>query len=180
MYRVGVWTAAFAVALATSAAGQAQPTPPPVAHTSALGAPQSDVLQDGTVVVTFVATGELRGLVTLTLHPADGSAYAGEWAFKVAHADNTDPVTGEDEEAQPHDDGDADADADGHAPHKSYLTLVDQGSLSGTVSNAVVTFDTTGALVDLSAAVSVTHGTLEFAGATGSGQLTLSGFNLIF
>jgi hypothetical protein len=169
-----VLAAVFALSLAASPTAQVQPTPPPVAHTSALGAPQADVLQDGTVVATFVATGDLRGLVTLTLRPADGSAYAGEWAFKVAHADNTDPITGEDEESHPHDDGDEDA------PHTSYLRLIDRGSLSGTVSNAVVTFDTRGALVDLSAAVSIKQGTLEFAGASGSGQLTLSGFNLIF
>ena len=166
--------AVFALSLAASTAAQVQTTPPPVAHTSLLGAPQADVLQDGTIVATFVATGDLRGLVTLTLRPGDGSAYAGEWAFKVAHADNTDPVTGEDEESLPHDDGDDDA------PHKSYLRLVDRGSLYGTISNAVVAFGADGALLDLSAAVSIKQGTLEFAGATGSGQLTLSGVNLIF
>jgi hypothetical protein len=185
--RAQLCLATAACVLALTAAGAAQqpaPPAPPVAHASNFGTGRADTLADGTVVISFETAGDLKGLVTLTLHPSGTGTFGGEWAFTVAHADNTDPATGEDPEleAQHHDDGDAGGpdDTGEEHPHQAFLTLVHQGSLSGAVSSAVVSFDAAGALNDLSATLSIDQGALEFDGATGTGQATLSGLNLIF
>jgi hypothetical protein len=176
--------AAMATFLATTASAQdsTTATPSPVAHVSGFIAPQADVLSDGSVVVTFTATGDLKGLVTLTLHPGAGSAYAGTWGFTVQHVENTDPVTGEDVDYEDGLEalatGQPDVDVPGGPP--VYFALIDQGSLTGVVTNAVVSFDAAGKLADVSATLTIASGTKEFAGATGTGQATVSGLNLIF
>src|SRR5688500_13768609 len=78
--------AAFVVSIValTMPAAAERPPAPAVARTSMFGAPRLSTLGNGTVVVSFEAGGDLRGLVTLTLHPA-GAAYTGAWAFTVAH-----------------------------------------------------------------------------------------------
>jgi hypothetical protein len=174
---------ALVACLATGAAAQGQSsTPSPVAHVSSFIAPQADVLSDGSVVITFTATGDLKGLLTLTLHQGDGSAYVGAWGFTVQHAENTDPVTGVDVDYEDGLEalasGQPDVDVPGGPP--VYFALIQQGSLTGAVTNAVVSFDANGKLADVSATLTVASGTLEFVGATGTGQATLSGLNLIF
>ena len=62
----------------------------------------------------------------------------------------------------------------------AYLTLVYQGALAGNVSGAIVSFGPDGALSDLSATLTINQGSSQFSGATGSGQATFAGLNLIF
>jgi len=145
-----------------------------IAHSSTLSGLSADLLENGDVIISSEALGDLRGLVTLTLHPYAGG-YIGEWAFTVAHADNTDPATGVDPELAegPHNDNDGDI-------HHSFLRLVQQGTLQGTVNAASLSLDTNGALTGVSAALTIDKGAREFDGATGTGQATLDSLTLIF
>jgi hypothetical protein len=172
---------AILVAVSGLAAAAPPPTTAPVEHHSAFGAPRTSTLANGTVVVSFEAAGDLRGLVTLTLRSADGGGYAGEWAFTVAHADHTDPATGEDPELEHAFGGSEGTDDTGQEPaHKAFVTLVHQGSLAGAVSHADLTQGADGGLTRLQATLTVDQGASEFSGATGSGQATLDGLHLLF
>ena len=141
-------------------------------HFSAFGTPTVDVLADGKVVITFIVTGDLQGLLTLTLHPGDGGLYVGDWAMIVAYADNTDPVTGIDPELA--------GDVPGAGPDKGYLRLIHRGALSGSVKDAQVSFDSDGKLTDVFAPLVISQGALEFNNTTGSGRATLAGLTLYF
>ena len=169
--RFGLFVCALPLFLLSSLSAQ-QPTP--TTHNETLTGLSADELPNGDVVVSFVAGGDLRGHITLTLHPY-ANGYTGEWAFTVAHADNTDPATGIDPELEVHHDGDGDAE-----PHKGFLRLIEQGSLQGTVSTATLTRDDEGGLTDLSATLSIDGGVKEFDGAKGSGQATITGLTLVF
>ena len=142
-----------------------------VSHAIQLTPQTSNVLEDGTVVVTSVATGDLRGIVTLTMRPAADGSFSGEWAFTVSHAEHADPATG----IEP----DPDETGDDH-PHRDFYTLVFQGALSGSISSGQVTVDGQGNVTDVSASLVIDQGSLEFDGKTGSGQATLSALTLQF
>lgn len=170
--------ATVAAVLALTSFGSAQSS---ATNHELLLTPQSaDRLADGTIVVTSVATGDLAGVVTLQLKPAGAGAWDGEWAFTVASVDNTNPETGEEPPA--HAEGTADGDGgheDGEAPHQDFVRLIHRGSLSGSITAAQVTFDADG-VADVLAPLSITQGASEFAGATGTGQATLSALTLSF
>jgi hypothetical protein len=176
-------TAALMVALATGQSTAQQPTGVP--HTADLSAPRVDVLDGGDTVITLAASGELKGLVTFTLRRAADGSFNGEWAFTVAHVDNTDPATGvEPEPEHEHADADhehADGDHEHHEhPHRDYVTMVHRGALAGAVSGAQLSFDSGGALAEITAALTIAQGSAEFEGATGSGQATLNALTLFF
>jgi len=162
---------------AFTAPGSAQFSPG-TSRSSALGALRADVLDQGKVVISAAAGGDLAGLVTLTLYPADSGSYIGEWAFVVAHADNTDPETGVEPEA--HGEEDHDHPGADDPPHKDFLRLVHRGALAGAVSSASVTLDADGHLSALSANLAVDRGTQEFLGAAGSGRASLTDLSLTF
>ena len=174
--------AAFAVAVATTFA-TAQQSSGVVAlssRTSALAAQSLDVLPDGKAVITFVAAGDLAGVISVQLTPAGDGTYSGDWGFTVAHADATDPATGLEPEVNEHgEEHGHDGDEPAH-PHRDFVRLVQQGTLSGTISGAQLTFRGDGALTELSAPLSLTQGSLEFDGATGSGLVTLDSLTLGF
>lgn len=160
------------VLVMTFAAAQ-QSSADAVAHTATFSSVSVDTLADGKVVVTLAATGEdLAGLATLELQPNGGGTYNGVWAMTVAHADNTDPETGEEPPAE-------EPGGEAH-PHKDFLRLVHRGSLDGSIQGALLTFDAQGALIDFTAPLAIQHGFKEFDGATGSGQATLASLTLTF
>ena len=169
---IGSLCAVVLIAMATTTfSGAQQQAPAPVDRAVTLTRQSADVLADGTLVVTSVATGDLRGMVTLTLRPGANGTYAGEWAFTVAHTDHADPATGiEPVPEEGH---------EGHS-HVDFVTYVRRGALSGSVSGAQVTFDADGAPTTLTASLAISQGSLEFEGQTGSGQATLTALNLRF
>ncbi len=144
-----------------------------VSQMSQLSQPRGDVLEDGRVVVSFAAAGDLRGLLTLTLTPAGDGSYDGQWAIMVTHADTTDPETGLEPEIEEHVEGEPEH------HHQDFLTIVHRGALAGSVSGAVVTFAGDGTVADVAGNLTVSQGTLEFAGATGSGQATTGSLTLL-
>ena len=161
-----------AVTTVTSVAQQ----PSGVPHTSDLSAARVDALDDGDVVVTLTATGELKGLVTFKLRRAADGSVNGDWAFTVAHVDGADPATGIEPEPEHHHHGDGEHDH----PHRDYVTMVHRGSLAGTITTAQLSFDSAGGLAEMSASLTVAQGSSEFEGATGSGQATLNALTLFF
>jgi hypothetical protein len=155
---------------------EAQQPPPATASTGTLTGMTCDVMPDGKVVVTLVATGDLTGLLTLQFTPGASGGYDGEWAISVQHADHTDPATGAEPVQQPHDDT---GNPDDH-PHQDFTRLVQRGSLSGSISGALVTFNADGALTGFTAPLTISKGFKEFAGVTGSGEATLTTFTFTF
>lgn len=153
--------------------GAQQPTGVP--HTADLSAPRVDVLTGGEMVITLTASGELKGLVTFKLRRAADGSVSGDWAFTIAHVDNADPATGiEPKPPHEHEHGDHEH------PHRDYVTMVHRGALAGAVSGARVSFDSAGALAEMSASLTIAQGSSEFEGATGSGQATLNALTLFF
>lgn len=184
---VHVVAALCAVVLASRPAA-AEDSPTGIAHHSAFGAPRVNTLDSGTLVLSFDAAGDLRGVVTLTLHAcAVAGTYEGEWAFTVAHMDGIDPATGaeppmhpEGEHAHADVPDDLGEEHEPDHPHRDFVTLVHRGSLAGIVSSAAVVRDADGAVTGLEAALTIHQGASEFQGVTGSGQATLSGLELLF
>jgi hypothetical protein len=166
---------AVCAALATTPGIALQPTGVP--HSADLSAPRVDVIAGGETIISLTATGELKGIVTLKLRRTANGTLTGDWAFTVAHVDNSDPATGVEPPSHPqHEHGDGEHE---HA-HRDFVTMVHRGALAGTVSDAQLTFDSEGALAELSATLTIAQGSSEFAGATGTGQATLKTLTLFF
>ena len=138
-------------------------------HTAALSGARVDALEDGRYTITMDSAGELAGSITLMLSPKGDGTYGGEWAITVAHADHTDPATGQESVV--------DADHAEGEPHPEFLTLVHQGAMNGTSDSATLTFVPEG-LLELVANIAIAQGAGEFAAAKGSGIATLSSLNL--
>jgi hypothetical protein len=143
-------------------------------HSSAASHPRVDILDNGNVVVSLDLAGDLPGTITLTFTRDAAGAMTGEWAAKVAYADNTDPETGEEPAHHDHDDGE-------EHPHKDFLRLIDRGALGGVIQSGELTFDGSGALTSMNAVLAVEQGTEEFTGAAGgTGTATLSQVTIVF
>jgi hypothetical protein len=168
------------VAVAT---GQAPVTS---AHSAVLSGARVDVLADGRVAVTMDAEGDLAGSVTLMLTPKSDGTYGGEWAFTIAHVDNTDPETGvepENAEAPHHHAADEphafDSPDAPPLPHRDFVRMVRRGTMNGAIDSATLSFGPDG-LAALTASIAIAQGTVEFAGATGTGVATLSSLTLVY
>lgn len=166
-----VLTAALLALSLPLTAGQAQQAQD---HASALGSPRVDLLDDGRVVVSMDAAGDLPGVISFSLQPDGAGGYTGTWAFMVAAADNSDPATGVEPPAHAEDAPHADGE-----PHRDFLRLVHRGDLSGTVSHASFSYNDAGA-VAFDATLAIARGGLEFAGVTGSGSVSLASLTLRF
>lgn len=142
-------------------------------HSSVASHPRVDILDNGKVVVSLDLAGDLPGTITLTF-TRDAGAVTGEWAAKVAYADNTDPETGEEPPHHHPEDGE-------EHPHKDFLRLIDRGALGGVIHSGELTFDGSGALTAMSAVLAIEQGTEEFTGAAGgTGTATLSQVTIVF
>lgn len=162
--------ALFALTVGANARQAVQPQD----HTAFLGTARVDYLDDGRVVVSMDAAGELPGVISFSLQPDGAGGYTGTWAFMVAGADNTDPATGVEPPAHADDSPHADGE-----PHLDFLRLVHRGDLSGTVSRASFSYNDAGA-VAFDATLSITRGGLDFVGVTGSGTASLTSVTLRF
>jgi hypothetical protein len=175
---VGLFIAAgFVVALATTGVAHQPSGDPKVAY---FGAPRVDRMDDGSVVVSLDAAGDLAGLVTMTLRPGGNGSYVGDWAFTVAHVDNTDPATGVEPDAHGHDHGGEEPPQGEPEGHHDFVRLVQRGALSGSISGALLSFDPQGNLAGVVAPLAIGRGSMEFSGVHGSGSATLSGLTLVY
>ena len=180
--RVFVVAAAFILAATTFGSAHGGDS-----HALTLTPQSADQLADGTVVVTSVAAGDLAGVLTVQLKPNGAGTFDGEWAFTIAHTDTTDPETGVEPELHAHhgeaehthDAGGAEhAHDDSH--HRDFMRLIHRGALSGTIGGATAIVDGQGQLLDVQAPLTIDQGSLEFDGASGSGQATLTALTLTF
>lgn len=117
--------------------------------------------QTGTVI-SMMAAGDLRGLLTIDLDP---DATHGKWTLLAAYVENVDPdgITVVNP-AHHIDDG---------APHDDFIRHVNNGALVGTVTGATLATDpATGRPVLTGAQLVVSRGDATFAGAQGFGAIT--------
>ncbi|HEY7789969.1 MAG TPA: hypothetical protein VIC33_05625 [Vicinamibacterales bacterium] len=153
--------AALAGPLASTTSARAQ-SAGPQAYTSTLSHARVSLAAGNHVVITMQATGDLPGLLTLTLDedPATGSFTKGSWALAVSYAEYL-PITG----TAPSDDPDAQP-----------LEYVNKGTLGGTLTGVTLQIDSNGQLVGLSGVqLSIVSGSLQFDGATGTGATQATG-----
>jgi len=161
----------LALGAAVTSAVQAH-TPSPDPQTALFVTPRVDRLADGRVVLSFDTIGGLRGVLTFDLRGSEANGYSGTWAFMVSHHDYSNPTTGDD---VPHDHG------GGTQLHQEHLRVIQLGSLRGAVTTANLTFGADGALVDFVVpSLTISGGTLEFAGVHGHGSATLNALSLFF
>jgi len=116
---------------------------------------------NGDVVIALQAHGDLRGLVTLTLH-ADGDTIAGEWSLVSAYFQDVD------ENGNPIDPEPTEEDK----PHLERITYVNNGTLGGTIDGGHVIVNADGDVAGIEGLrLTIVSSTLAFEGASGGGSL---------
>jgi len=125
-----------------------------------LSHPETNTDPNGRVVVTMMAKGDLRGVVTLALERnAVGTVTGGEWALMVSYTEVI-PVN---PNAPPHAHGE---ESGGGEPH-SGEALVQKGAIKGTIASGSLTLNADGSLASLNDLVlTITGGTLQYHAAT--------------
>lgn len=132
-----------------------------------LTSPQVSVVDATRTVVTFEASGDIRGMVTLNLVNGSGGALTGDWSLVSRYVQDT--AGGGDERPRA-------ADRNGNEPdHNEFIGFVERGTVRGTVVGGTLGFDADGKLDSLDAlALQIAGGFVEFEGATGSGDASAS------
>jgi len=166
-----VMCGAAAIALAVA------PAPPASAASSpdvTLSGARLDMLEDGRAVVSFDASGAIRGLLTLQI-VRDGDAVRGQWVLVSRFLQDVTPEGEIDPQAQA-----IRAALPGgelHLLHKEYVRIVNQGSLYGSIEGGALDFDVDGTLRSIGGLkLGIAGGSDLFAGRTGS--LSLDAANL--
>jgi hypothetical protein len=144
-------------------------------HAVTLSQPRVSTRGAGEIVIALQARGDIRGLVTLTLH-ADGDAIAGEWSLVSAYFqdidENGNPI---DVEVAPGDSSSSDDPAEHHdedSPHVERITYVNRGTLGGTIDGGHVIVNADGTLTGIEGVhLTIVSSTLTFEGASGGGSL---------
>jgi hypothetical protein len=127
-----------------------------------------DMLEDGRMVVSFDAAGAIRGLLTLQIK--SGESVGGQWVLVSRYLQDLTPEGEIDERAQ-----ETRAALPGpelHLLHREYMTIVERGTLRGTIEGGSLEFDVDGRLRAIgSLQLRVEGGSLEFAGRAGTAAL---------
>jgi len=117
-------------------------------------------LAGGRYSVTLEAAGDMRGILTLTLHRLPDGTARGEWALVVAHVQDLNP-DGTPVEHVHHDE---------EGEHQERIALIHRGTIGGRVSSAALRFGTDGVLEGIDAIqLEVKSGSREFEGKVGDG-----------
>lgn len=141
----------------------------PATQNVVLRAEQVSRGDDGRLVVTAAASGDLRGALTLTITDvaANGTITSGEWALVSTYIQDVL--------------GDGHTEADGHDEevpgHHAGELLVQRGTLSGKITGGTLTLDGDGRPSALSyIQLSISLGSLTFEGIeSGTASLALNG-----
>jgi hypothetical protein len=161
-----------AAALALAAA----PAPASAASSEdvTLSGARLDMLSDGRAVVSFSASGAMRGLLTLQIS-RDGDAVRGTWAFVSRYVEDVTPEGEIDPRAQ-----EIRAALPGpelHLLHKEYIRFVNSGGLQGSIDGGTLDFDVDGRLRSVGALrLTIAGGSGDFAARRGA--LSLDAANL--
>ena len=133
-----------------------------------------DMLADGRAVVSFDASGAIRGLLTLQIQ-RDGDAVRGQWVLVARHLQDlnaegeADPRAQENRAALPG--------PELHLLHTEYVRIVNRGTLHGTIDGGALDFDVDGRLRSIGTLkLDIASGSGDFAGR--SGALSLDATNL--
>jgi hypothetical protein len=140
----------------------------------ALSGGRVSMLEKGRIVASFEASGDARGLVTVTIDRDGKGGLSGEWVLvsryvRDLNADGqVDDRMASERAALPG--------AELHGLHREYIDIFEGGSLRGSIVGGALAFDATdGALVGIeSLQLVVDGGNLSFLGAKGTASLTAS------
>ena len=160
--------------LCVSAALALVMAPPTPAHAASaqevtLQGARLDMLADGRAVVSFEASGAIRGLFTLQIQ-RDGDAVRGQWVLVSRFLQDLTPEGEVDERAQ--ENRAALPGAELHLLHREYVRIVNRGSLYGSIDGGALDFDVDGRLRSIgSLSLTIKGGSEEFAGRTGAASV---------
>lgn len=145
----------------------------PRTYTVSLSNPRVSRLAAGRYVVSFEASGEIRGLLTLHINRSAG-VVTGEWALVSRYLEDipADPAAAAVAKPRSSRRVDARRSAQEAESHQEHVALVDRGTLSGSITKGSLTFVSTNRLDTLSLEISVTGGSLAFNDAAGAGTAT--------
>lgn len=150
---LSVWVSSLAVAGQTA----------PQSYRMSLSNAQTSELPDGKLVVTMEATGDLKGLLTLTMNSSGTQVSGGEWAFVVRYVEYLDA----DGKVIPEDAPEVHSESE---PHSERPRFVDRGTLAGSVRGGSLAIDDAGHVTGVgSLSIALESGSLTFRGASGTG-----------
>ena len=161
--------AALVLALATGAPADVEAAAP---QDVTLSGARLDMLADGRIVVSFDASGAIRGLLTLQIDRS-GEAARGQWVLVSRYLQDVTPEGEIDERAQ-----EIRASLPGeelHLLHREYIRIEERGTLRGSIGGGALDFDVDGRLRSLGGLrLAIEGGSLGFAGRTGSATIDAS------
>lgn len=167
---------ALALALCPATAGLASELP--TNHSVTLSEARVSTAGNGDVVVALQARGDLRGLLTLTVHQNGDLSLSGEWSLVSAYFqdvdENGDPIEVEPAEHEHEHDGDG-IPVEHHeegVPPVERITYVNLGTIGGTVDGGLMVIGGDGAVTGIEhVRLAIVSSTLTFEGAAGGGSL---------
>jgi hypothetical protein len=143
-------------------------------HEITLARSRVAMLERGRIVASFDATGDIKGMLTVTIDRGVGAALGGEWVLVSRYLRDLTPEGEPDEQAV-----ERRAALPGeelHRLHKEYIEIRERGTLRGSISGGALVFDVDGRLTGIEGLqLAIQGGSIEFKGAAGSGTLTASG-----
>ena len=135
---------------------------------------QVSKLNDNKTVITMVAAGDLRGVLSLHLdtNPINGNITNGEWNLLVAYSEDVDTTHSEGHENE------SGVRPDHDEPHSEGERFIDRGVIRGTISGGSLQVDQNGVVTGLdSVQLLFVSGSMEFSGLQ-QGAGTLSAANV--
>lgn len=131
------------------------------------------ILEDGQIVASFDAGGDVRGMLTVDIDRDAKGALTGEWFLvnryvRDVNADGeVDDRMAAERAALPG--------VELHGLHREYIEMCDGGTLRGSITGGSLDFDVDGTLRGIqSLTLAIDDGNLTFSGMKGAGSLTAS------
>jgi hypothetical protein len=170
LLRRAAFTLAVGALVFQTSATRAQTTGrSPQSYVGTLSHARVSTTPGGHLIVSTESDGDLRGMLTLDLAPGEDGSLSGTWVLLVAYVQDT-TQDGSIALDVPHTEP-----TDVHAEHREYFKFMRDGSVQGTVSGVTLLTGPDGQTSGISAAqLTVTAGSLKFAGAHGNGSIAVS------
>jgi hypothetical protein len=139
-------------------------------HDVALAGARVSMLPNNRIVVSFDATGDIIGLLSVTIDRDAKGTPSGEWVLVSRYLRDLTPEGEPDEGAV--ENRAALPGKDLHALHKEYFEIRERGTLRGSIAGGTLAFDVDGQLRAIeSLQLAIDGGCIEFDGVTGGGSL---------
>ena len=174
LFGESVQTANAKLAVVSPAVKTASPDSPATTYNVSLKLAQVSKLNDSKAVVTMVAAGDLRGVLSLHLdtNPANGNISNGEWNLLVAYSEDVDTGQSAGHENE------LGVSPDHDEPHSEGERFIDRGVIRGTISAGNLQVDQNGVVTGLgSVQLLFVSGSMEFS-ALQQGAGTMSATNV--